>query len=392
MTRDPITLLTRTLADRADAVAAPPAGLADAAARQARARRRHQVVGATVGAVAVAAGVLATTVLPVSGDRAEDQPAGPTAPLTVPDDAVTRVAPDGMPRGVDPGVAWTAGAILHRSDGRSLGLPLGPVSAAEAPGGGGVIGATTTSDAALRLVDVDGHASAPMDISWPVGGVDGRYAYLDRADGSLVTVPLGGGAGSSAAVPIDIGGATLVGWLGDDLVANLPGRNARVLTTDGGVHALGGLPQATATDGRSTVASRSVDGSCLQVRRAGALLWRSCDNPEGFTSVVALSPDSHHALLRRPTSRGGGEYAVVDTETGEVVRLFAARADADVPRTGLGQAVFETDDHVLLSVFVGPGESVVRCSLAGACEVAVSHGDLPDGAAGPQPFDPAWVP
>jgi len=107
---------------------------------------------------------------------------------------------------------------------------------------------------------------------------------------------------------------------------------------------------------------------------------------------VALSPDSHHALLRRPTSGGGGEYAVVDTETGEVVRLFAARADADVPRTGLGQAVFETDDRVLLSVFVGPGESVVRCSLAGACEVAVGHGDLPDGAAGPQPFDPAWVP
>ena len=77
MTRDPITLLTRTLADRADAVAAPPAGLADAAARQVRARRRHQVVGATVGAVAVAAVVAsrpaatatAPTVAPTTGCR-----------------------------------------------------------------------------------------------------------------------------------------------------------------------------------------------------------------------------------------------------------------------------------------------------------------------------------
>ena len=102
--------------------------------------------------------------------------------------------------------------------------------------------------------------------------------------------------------------------------------------------------------------------------------------------MVAFSPDSHHALLRRPTSGGGGEYAVVDTETGEVVRLFAAAHDAL-----LGQAVFETDDSVLLAASGGQEEYVVRCRLAGECEVA-ARGDLPDGPAGPQPFDPAWVP
>ena len=54
MSRDTESLVARVLADRAAAVASPPAGLADAARRQARTRRRNQGLAALVGAVVVA--------------------------------------------------------------------------------------------------------------------------------------------------------------------------------------------------------------------------------------------------------------------------------------------------------------------------------------------------
>jgi hypothetical protein len=38
----------------------------------------------------------------------------------------------------------------------------------------------------------------------------------------------------------------------------------------------------------------------------------------------------------------------------------------------------------------GPG-AIVRCSVTGACEVAVAHADMPDGPRGPLPFEALWV-
>ncbi len=387
MSRDLVTQVSRALADRAGGVPAPRPGLADAARRQARARRRKQGVGAVLGAAVVATAVLAPIALPGREHRVEQLAARP-GPLAVPDGVRTEVTPDTLTQGAAPGVAWTADAVLHRIDGRELGLPLGPVGTAGTPDGGAFIADSRTSDARLRRVEADGQARPAQNVSWPVVGERGQLGFLDRDRGFLVTeVP--GGTRREVEVPFDVGGAALVGWLGDGtVVANVPGARARAIGTNGTVNRLRGLAQATATDRRSMVASRSTDGSCLQVRRDQALLWSSCDDA-GRNSVVAFSPDSHKVLVRRSTSGRGGDYAVVDADTGNVVRLFSAGG----PSTErLGQAVFETDDTVLIAVSVGPGESIVRCSLAGACELAVAHADMADGPAGPQPFDPAWVP
>ena len=88
-----------------------------------------------------------------------------------------------------------------------------------------------------------------------------------------------------------------------------------------------------------TVGLRSPDGRCLEVRRADALLWRSCANAGRFTSIVAISTDGHRVLLRRDKSGNPGtsEYAVAVAETGRVLRLFTAGGGT----LGLGQATFE---------------------------------------------------
>lgn len=394
MSRDPAALASRILAQRAAAVPPPAPGLAAAARRRARVRRRNQALAGVVVAAAVAVAVLAPGVLPGGHRHGQDLPARRSeVPLTVPGRLVTRIAPDALPEGTAPRVAWTTDAVLHRSDGRALSLPIGPVPAVETSDGGAFVPVSTTADSALRRVAADGTAGPARNASWPVVGRRGQLGYLDRGTRRLVTV-LPSGATSAVPVPFDVRRATLVGWLGDQtVVANVPGHSARLIGSGATAVTLPGRQQATATDGRTTLASRSADGACLEVRRSRRLLWRSCGGgPERFTSVVAFSPDSRHALVRRGTTGGAGDYAVVDTETGSPLRLFtAARAPSGAP-AGLGQAVFESDSTVLVAVSVGPGQSIVRCTITGACEVAVAHADMPRGPAGPHPFDPAWVP
>ena len=158
---------------------------------------------------------------------------------------------------------------------------------------------------------------------------------------------------------------TLVGWLSlETLVVNLSTGRAVTLNVLGRVGALNDTEhEVTVTDGGTVYATRSTDRSCLEVRTVQRRRWRSCDNDAGFAAVVALSPNGHHALLRRPTPNGGNAYAVVDG-TGRVLRQLVAGSGSS-----LGQAVFETDGSVLLAVQTGPGAgAIVRCSVTGACE------------------------
>ena len=381
MRRDPVDLLSRALAERADAVPVPRPGLAVAARQQARLRRRRQtVVGAT--ALAVAAALIVSPALRPDG-RDEQLPAGPS--FEVPAGTTTRIDTGQLPPGAGPGVSWVSSVVLHRRDGGSLGLPDGPVPAVETASGGALVATTGGQAGPLQKLDREGHVVAEIDASWPARGPGGRLAYIERNTGLLVQERAG--TGTQVTVARELRDVTLVGWLGPEtLVVNQSTGRAVTLNVQGLVGALTERAHVTTTDGRTVYATRSTDRSCLEVRTVQRRRWRSCDNDAGFAAVVALSPNGRHALLRRPTPDGGNAYAVVD-DTGRVLRQLVAGGGSS-----LGQAVFETDGSVLLAVQTGPGAgAIVRCSVTGACEAAVAHADMPDGPRGPLPFEALWV-
>ncbi len=381
MSRDPVDLLSRALTGRADAVPAPRPGLAMAARQQARLRRRRQtVVGAT--ALAVAAALVVSPALRPDG-RDEQLPAGPM--LEVPAGATTRIDPEQLPSGAAPDAAWVSGAVLHRLGGGSLGLPRGPVRAVETDSGGAILATSGGQSSPLEEVAADGHVVAEIDASWPVRGPGGRLAYLQRDTGLLAQERAG--TGTEVTVTRELRDATLVGWLGPEtLVVNLPTGRAFTLNVQGLAGPLTSRAQVTATDGRTVYATRSTDRSCLEVRTVQRRSWRSCDNEAGFVAVVALSPSGHRALLRRPTPNGGNAYAVVD-DTGRVLLQLVAGGGSSI-----GQAVFETDDTVLVAMSTGPGAgAIARCSVGGDCETAAAHADMPRGPRGPLPFESLWI-
>jgi len=375
-------VLSAVLRERVEGVAAPAPGLAAAARRQARSRRRHQGVGAVglLAAVLLLAGYLAP-----DGSRQTAPPVTPTGPtLGVPAGATVTIDADGLLPGAGPAVAWSSPRSLHRTDGRDVRLPDSALGAVELPDGGALVTGGTSVRPTVAVVDVDGHAQAPFSATAPVVDPAGQVAYVDLEQ-HLVARQEPDGGGSAVAMPFPTGGVRLVGFLGDDIVADPLFGAARVVRRDGTSGRLPGLAVATATDPRSrTVASRSEDGRCLELRRAGDLLWRSCRNAGRFTSIVAISSDGHRVLLRRDKSGhpGTSEYAVAVAGTGRVLRLFTAGGGT----LGLGQATFE-GRSILVSAYHDADSRIVRCHLDGACEVAAGGA-----GASPTPFTPVWFP
>jgi hypothetical protein len=388
MSADVGLVLADVLREQVRDVPLPAPGLVDRARHAARRRRRRQVVALGATAAVVLAALVAPAALGGGDDsRATPLPAGPSGRLVDLDPSggdVTAIDATALGSGPDPATAWTASGILHRTDGRSLQLPDGAVGAVELPDGGAAVTGGTSVRPTVSLVDVEGHAQPLFAATAPVVHPDGQVAYIDL-ERHLVVRDEPGGTDAAVAVPFPDGGLSLVGFLGDDLVVDTPSGSARVVRRDGTWAPIPGLPLATATDPRSrTVALRSRDGGCLELRRGPALLWRTCSNVGRFTSIVAISSDGHHVLLRRDMSGNPGtsEYAVAVAGTGRVLRLFSADGDT----LGLGQAAFERDG-VLISAYHDGVSRIVRCDLDGVCEVATG-----DAGASPSPFTPVWFP
>jgi hypothetical protein len=380
-------VLAEVLREQVRDVAPPAVGLADRARTTARRHRRRQAVSALGAAVAV---VLAVVLLPAalgsgSHRRAEPLPAGPReVTLSVDDVPTTRIDATALSTGPDPATAYIGSRILHRTDGRSLQLPRGALGAVETPDGGALVTGGTAAAPTVTVVDVNGHSGPTVPASRPVVAPDGQVAYVDVEQRRVVRLEPGR-PGDAVAAPLPVDGLQLVGFLGDDLVVDTPSGSARVVRRDGSWVPVPGLPLATATDPLSgTLALRSRNGSCLELRRGAALLWRTCANAGRFTSIVAISSDGHRVLLRRDRSGhpGTSEYAVAVTETGLVLRLFAATGAT----LGLGQAAFEGDD-VLFSAYHDADARIVRCTVQGRCEATAGRP-----GASPTPFMPVWFP
>jgi hypothetical protein len=377
-------VLSAVLRERVDGVAAPAPGLAAAARRQARSRRRHQGVGAVglLTAVLLLAGYVAAAPDTSQQTAPPAEQTGPT--LRVPAGSTVEIDFKTLPTGVDPAVAWWSHRVLHRTDGRDLQVADSALGAVELPDGGALVTSGTTARPSLSIVDIDGHAQPPFAATAPVIDPGGQVAYVDL-EKHLVVRHEPDGTGSSVAVPFPDGGVRLVGFLGDDIVADPLFGPARIIRRDGSSERLRGLAVATATDARSgTVALRSRDGRCLEVRRGEGRLWLSCANAGRFTSIVAISPDGHRVLLRRDKSGhpGTSEYAVAVAETGRVLRLFSAAGDT----LGLGQATFE-HHNLLVSAYHDADSRIVRCDLDAVCQV--STGSV---GASPTTFTPVWFP
>ncbi len=387
MTGDSGRILAGVLRERVRDVPPPAAGLADRARRASRRRRRRQVLGLGATAVVAAVALAVPTVVGDGARSAEPLPAGPGGRLVDLDPSgsdVTAIDATALRQGPDPATAWIGSGILHRTDGRSLQLPARAAGAVELPDGGAVVIGGLSARPTISLVDVEGHAEAPFAATAPVVDPAGQVAYIDL-DRHLVVRHDPDGTDGAVAVPFPDSGVSLVGFLGDDLVVDTPSGSARVVRRDGTWAPLPGLPLATATDARSrTVALRSRDGGCLELRRESALVWRTCGNAGRFTSIVAISSDGHRVLVRREKSGNPGtsEYAVAVAETGRVLRLFSAGGHT----LGLGQSVFERD-AVLVSAYHDADATIVRCTEGGACEDTA--GRL---GSSPTPFTPVWFP
>jgi hypothetical protein len=393
VSHDDLMLVRDMLTERAERVAPPAVGLAGRARDRARVRRRNQGLGVLAVTVAAAAAVVTATAVPGTHERAgegNDIPAHPdrnVVTLAVPEGVTTSIDPDLLAAGRPPEISWWSWRSLHRTDGRVVRLPDGAAGAVEAPDGGALVTGGTIADPTLAVVDAVGRASPPFRATDPVVGPDGQVAYVDL-ERHLVVRDRPGGSGGAVTVPFPDDGVVLVGFLGDGVVANSPTGSARVIKADGATEPVRGQVFATATDaGSGTIGSRSEDRRCLELRRNDGLLWRSCDNPSRFDSIVDISPDGLRVLVRRDRLGGAGtsEYAVVGAGTGRVQRAFGASGTG----LGLGQAVFERDDTVLLAAYHGGTVRIVRCHLTGACEVAGEQGGT---QLSPTPFRPAWVP
>ncbi len=389
MSADVGQVLADVLREQVRDVPLPAPGLVDRARRQARARRRQQVAAVAASALVLVAVLLAPSRLPGSEHRSVERvPAagvGPAVSLAVPDSAVSVVdVATANSAGGPASVAWFSWRALHRSDGRVVRLPDGALGAVETPDGGALVTGGTVTEPTLTLVSADGSIQGSLGASRPVAGRDGQVAYVDLDRQEVVRIAADGWA-ATAPVAAPRRGLRLVGFLGTSVVTDTTEGAPRLIHRDGTSEPLRGLAEATASDGPSgTVASRSANGRCLELRRADRPLWHSCTNQGGFSSIVAISPDGHRVLLRRDKlgNPGASEYAVAVAETGQVLRLFAAGGST----LGLGQATFE-GRHLLVVAYHDADSRIVRCDEYGACEVAAG-----DAGAGPTPFTPVWFP
>ncbi|MBB5791287.1 hypothetical protein [Jiangella mangrovi] len=354
----------------------PTSGMADRARRRARVVRRRRAVA--VGAVtAVALAIAVPTALSL---RSVPQTAGePAGPPTL--GGTTELQLDGLPEGPPPAIGWSAGRTFHRADGSTVELPENVYDVLELADG---FTAARVGDDGAEVVslDDDGRVTDSRAGAGPVVSPDGSLqAYYDQDAGQLWAEPADGSGTEPRAHEVPPGRRIEpVGFLdGGVLVSS-------VLTPDGALEMnllndLAGGMDVDPTDllwdlERVSAVSAPAglvagytelrdDGSCSAVYEAdaGEPLWETCDY-----SFDHFSPDGRYLVGSVAYRDGeGNPYAVVvDARTGEVVHTYEGRF--------INEATFEDDDHLLISVRLVDGDdrlaAILRCDLAGSCEVA----------------------
>ena len=282
-----------------------------------------------------------------------------------------------------PRLGYLAGDAIHLPDGSQVEvegdhdtlLPLGD---------GYVVGSTApdTGERSTGFLDASG------DLVWtepsvgaPVLSPSGRLAAFGRADGTTVTVEVGGErralltrrpADHQVAAVLDEGGSCTA----DGAICTVFTNSTTVLaatalsaTNRGGdvpesgetVDDLAGQVEAVSRTGRLALTVSADAGSlCSAVEQPGRVrLWRTC-----AWQLGAFSPDERF-VVGYPLGDGGGPrgIALLDAMTGAVVREYAAPGRADV---FVNRAVWESTDAVLATVWDTDHWSVLRLGLDGA--------------------------
>jgi len=254
-------------------------------------------------------------------------------------------------------VPYGSGALVHTSPDLTDYGTLAVVG--RGPGG---------TDPSARSATVPVVDSAGRVAFWAASASSGGAIEQRGADGSVL-VTAATGVGKTYLVAGHLGDGVVLATLGAASAGDSLGAGGAVVTTpDGRLRSVPGMIQAlTATAagqlyaGLRTPAAGSA-ASCAEVRRAAddVAVWSSCKElPQAF------SPSGGLMASAPSTSVGAGMTTVTvwDTQTWQAV-LQVKLAVANV--------AFENDTTLLLSVMAEPpGQgAVVRCSVAGACELA----------------------
>ncbi|MBM7785963.1 WD40 repeat domain-containing protein [Tenggerimyces flavus] len=412
-------LLRGALHRVADGVRAEP--VPHAIVRRAHRRRSRRRVGfAAAGAALVTAAVpfgasFVRAPLPTHG-TATDQPvaSGSTAAAPGP----VSIDFDKLSRGPEPAVAYYANGVI-RDGGKAISFRdykyVGEL--AKVASGYAVVAAHDVDGMReLILVGADG-SRRPMGkgvFHRPAISADGRtmaWSSFYEVDGETTTTLYLADTASGTIV------RTLSLGTGDDKLAVPRAIDGKTVIVERATNALSKPVQAwdTSTNELTAwydaygLAGMSADGSLAAVGRASSQdpeicfdlvavpdkrrLWQSCDYDHW---AVAFAPDSKHLLSARvrhelvemedwpavPTSKPGGgtptpmvptpdrnytasiDLYVLDASTGK--RVLQIKGQQPLQRT------WESSDTFLFTAVDGKRTAIVRCTLAGKCELATS--------------------
>ncbi|WP_020578646.1 hypothetical protein [Actinopolymorpha alba] len=393
-------------ADRVDELS--QRNLAPAAFQLGRRMRQRRRVGTAVAAGVAAVAVLVPATYALTGGPGERTRVEPAATMTAPTPSTPSASPSPSspsspsnrtpsPRasssvtlefsrlalGKTPTIPWLAEQQIFNGSTTTPVKATHPVSF-QPVAGGYVLHDLSTDPSRVRLIGIDGTEKLSVPGSYPVVSRDGRYvAWADLDKGFLV---LADALNGEALERADVGRATPIGFLRGLVVftpntADSPNPQAWNPET-GEITTWKGLYNVSdVADGPGLAAVRTEDpavtrgvacSAVVDLNASNRRLWRTCTS-----HVQWLSSDGRYAVTYAPEMDGLGarEYTFVEARTGQPVLTLKAAV--------LQNISWEGDGRFLVEVWDNDRASLVRCSMTGACELALGPRKSPapeDGA------------
>jgi len=379
-----------------------------------RRRRTHALAAVTAAAVTVLVAVGAITLVgnhraaePIETPTPSVSPTGPVDPIRV-DQTVTvnetvdagvgpgtSLALAELVSGGDPGIAWADQGVLH-VDGRALALPRTGSDATEnqvLPLGDGAVRLVRDYPEVIQVISAQGRVVREVKGGGLIASPDlGEVAWWEENAGAVVYDTAG--TLLFRGRPHDGRVYEPAGWLGPGDVVFVSGspldQTSFAFRTSGGpvrwaAHA-GTVSPAGLVLGSVAIGPET---NCLAVLAADQdrdPLWARCfarDDEVFHTGFGRFSNDGVHLLILGGIQTGGQQnfVAVLDARTGDRVWRYEQGVyanDRDGAPYQVMDAAWEDDAHVLMVVHdrtaAGKPTAIVRCDLAGHCELAASVG------------------
>jgi hypothetical protein len=394
--------------------AVDPPEFAQLVQRAERRRRTHAVTAVTVAAAVVVVAVGAVAV--VGNDRAAEpvetptpsvRTTGPVEPIRVAQTVTvtetvdagvgpgTSLAISGLETGAEPGIPWADAGVLH-VDGRELAPPRTGNDTTEnqiLPLGDGAVRLVRDDPEVIQVISAQGRVVREVKGGGLIASPDlGEVAWWEQKAGAVVFDR--DGTLLFRGRPPDGRDYEPAGWLGPGDVVFVSGsafdQTSFAFRTSGGPIRWAAYAETVSPNGLVLGAMPvGTETECLSVLTAdppGVPLWSRCFAREGevfHTGFGTFSGDGEHLLMLGGIQTGGQQnfVAVLDARTGDQVWRYEQGVyanDRDGAPYQVMDAGWEDGAHVLMVVHdrtaAGEPTAIVRCDLAGHCELAASVG------------------